>query len=313
MSDRPLGAGPAAGESHLDDDTLADLLEDLLEPAAAQSARDHLAGCPACADRADRLARLPALLADAGTVGPVPVEVATGIDAALSAEAVSTGAPGARTVTPLDPAGRRSPVGMRVLQAAAVLVLLLAGAGLALSSLGGGSGDAGSAGGSAADSGGGDAEAATELGRFPLTVSGRAWTGTSLAEAVPDLLAARLSPPVDAQTLREGTTGSDSSRTDGPEDDGGANGDTGTPAPAAAPPGAQRLAAGPALAECVAALADGPVTPLAVDLATWEGDPAAVILLPTPDDPRSLDLWVVAPDCATADAKVLYFARLARP
>lgn len=312
MTDGPLGAGPAAGESHLDDDTLADLQEDLLEPAAAQSARGHLAGCPACADRAHRLARLPALLAGAGTVGPVPVEVATGVDAALSAEAVSVGAPGARTVTPLDPVRGRPPVGMRVLQAAAVLVLLLAGVGLALSALGGGNGDAGSAGGSAADSGGGNAEKATELGQFPLTVSGRAWTGTSLTEAVPDLLAARLSPPVDAQALRESTSGGDSGRTDGPED-GGADGDTGTPAPAAAPTGAQRLASGPALAECVAALADGPVTPLAVDLATWDDDPAAVILLPTPDDPGTLDVWVVAPDCATADAKVLYFARLARP
>jgi len=320
VSDRPLGAAPAVSDGHLDDDTLADLQEDLLEPAAARSAGEHLAGCPVCADRADRLARLPGLLADAGTAGPVPVEVATGIDAALSAEAVSAGAPGARTVTPLDPERRGSPVGMRVLQAAAVLVLVLAGVGLALSALGGGSdGDAGTAG-SAVDSGGGSSERSTTLGQFPLTVSGRAWTGSSLTEAVPDLLAARLSPPVDAQTLRESAAGSDTSRTDAPEDEGADDGtdedsqeNTATPAPAAAPTGAQRLASGPALAECVAALADGPVTPLAVDLATWEGDPAAVILLPTPDDPATLDVWVVAPDCSPADAKVRYFARLARP
>lgn len=315
MTDHPLGAGPAVGDGHLDDDTLADLQEDLLGPDAARSAGEHLAGCPVCADRADRLARLPALLADAGTAGPVPVEVATGIDAALSAEAVSTGAAGARTVTPLDPTRRRSPVGMRVLQAAAVLVLVLAGVGLALSALGGGGGgDASTAGDAGASSGGSSADRAAALGQFPLTVSGRAWTGTSLTEAVPDLLAARLSPPVDAQSLRESASGSDTSRTD-PEDEGADEGTAtpATPAPAAAPVGAQRLASGPALAECVAALADGPVTPLAVDLATWEGDPAAVILLPTPDDPGTLDVWVVAPDCATADAKVLYFARLARP
>ena len=314
MSDRPYDADqpadPPAGDGHLDDEALADLQEGLLEPAADQAARAHLAGCPACAERADRLARLPALLAGAGTVGPVPVEVATGIDAALSAEAVSAGAPGARTVTPLEPARRRSPVGMRVLQAAAVLVLVLAGVGLALSALGGGNDDAGSAGSTAADAGGGSADKATALGQFPLTVSGRAWTGSTLTEAVPDLLAARLAPPVDAQALRESATGSDSSRTDAPEDE---SDTTGTPAPEAVPTGAQRLAAGPALAECVAALADGPVTPLAVDLATWEGDPAAVILLPTPDDAGTLDVWVVDPDCATADAKVRYFARLARP
>jgi hypothetical protein len=316
VTDRPLGAGPSVGDDHLDDDTLADLQEDLLEPVAARSAREHLAGCPVCADRADRLARLPGLLADAGTAGPVPVEVATGIDAALSAEAVSAGAPGARTVTPLDAERRRSPVGMRVLQAAAVLVLVLAGVGLALSALGGGSdGDAGTAG-SAVGSGGGSSDRSAALGQFPLTVSGRAWTGTSLTEAVPDLLAARLSPPVDAQSLRQSAAGSDTSRTDAPEDEGAdenSQENTATPAPAAAPAGARRLASGPALAECVAALADGPVTPLAFDLAAWEGDPAAVILLPTPDDPATLDVWVVAPDCSAADAKVRYFARLARP
>jgi hypothetical protein len=209
---------------------------------------------------------------------------------------------------------------MRVLQAAAVLVLVLAGVGLALSAFGGGGGgDASTAGDAGASSGGGNADRAAALGQFPLTVSGRAWTGTSLTEAVPDLLAARLAPPVDAQSLRESAAGSDTSRTDAPDDEGTDDGaddgdeETGTPAPAAAPAGARRLASGPALAECVAALADGPVTPLAVDLATWEGDPAAVILLPTPDDPATLDLWVVAPDCSAADAKVRYFARLARP
>jgi hypothetical protein len=320
VTDRPLGAGPVVGDGHLDDDTLADLHEDLLAPAAARSAGDHLAGCAVCADRADRLARLPGLLADAGATGPVPVEVATGIDAALSAEAVSAGAPGTRTVTPLVPERRRSPAGMRVLQAAAVLVLVLAGVGLALSALGGGGGgDASTAGDAGADAAGGSSERSGALGQFPLTVSGRAWTGTSLTEAVPDLLAARLAPPVDAQSLRESAAGSDTSRTDAPDDEGTDDGaddgdeETGTPAPAAAPAGARRLASGPALAECVAALADGPVTPLAVDLATWEGDPAAVILLPTPDDPATLDLWVVAPDCSAADAKVRYFARLARP
>ena len=177
MTHGPIDPAPAgARPGHLDDDILADLQEGLLEPVDEHSAREHLAGCPACAERADRLAALPALLAGAGTVGPVPVEVAAGIDAALSAEAVSAGTTSARTVTPLDPAGRRSPVGMRVLQAAAVLVLVLAGVGLALSALGGGNGGDASTAGGAADSGA-SAEKATEVGQFPLTVSGRAWTG----------------------------------------------------------------------------------------------------------------------------------------
>ena len=43
---------------------------------------------------------------------------------------------------------------------------------------------------------------------------------------------------------------------------------------------AARLAGGPALADCVTELAGGPATPLAVDLATVDGQPAAVVLLP---------------------------------
>ena len=122
MTDHPLGAGPAVGDGHLDDDTLADLQEDLLEPAAARPAGEHLAGCPVCADRADRLARAArACSPTPATAGPVPVEVATGIDAALSAEAVSrrrTGrahrdaaGPDAPPVTRghAGPAGRRGP------------------------------------------------------------------------------------------------------------------------------------------------------------------------------------------------------------
>jgi hypothetical protein len=74
-----------------------------------------------------------------------------------------------------------------------------------------------------------------------------------------------------------------------------------------------RLAGGPDLADCVTALNDGPVTPLAVDLASWQGSPAAIVVLPTPDDPSTVDAWVVDPSCSRADAKVLYFARVARP
>jgi len=301
MTDIPLrtrSGGPDGG--HLDNDTLADLQEDLLEPTAERAARGHLASCPVCAARSDRLAELPALLASAAPVGPVPAEVVAGVDAALSAEVAAGDGSGTRTVVPLD-AGRRSALGMRVLQAAAVLVLVLAGVGIALGPLSGGSDDNGSSAGSA---GAGEAAGrASALGQFPLTASGRAWTGPTVTKAVPDLLAARLAPPVDARTLREGAAGdSSTSNEDGVE----------SPAPVAGST-AQRLASGPALADCVAALVGGPVTPLAVDLARWDDDPAAVILLPTPDDASTVDAWVVAPDCGAADAKVLYFARVARP
>ncbi len=50
--------------------------------------------------------------------------------------------------------------------------------------------------------------------------------------------------------------------------------------------------------------------PLAVDLARWQGQPAAVLVFPTPHDPASLDVYVVAPDCPTG--LFLNFARVPR-
>jgi hypothetical protein len=50
-----------------------------------------------------------------------------------------------------------------------------------------------------------------------------------------------------------------------------------------------------------------------VDVARFRGKPAAVIVLPTPDDPAKVDVWVVGPECSQADAKMDYFARVNRP
>jgi hypothetical protein len=81
-----------------------------------------------------------------------------------------------------------------------------------------------------------------------------------------------------------------------------------------------RLSAGPALSGCVSALADDPntpavemPTPLVVDIATFAGQPATVIVLPTPAEMDRLDVFVVGPDCGPADAKLLHFARVPRP
>jgi hypothetical protein len=189
---------------------------------------------------------------------------------------------------------RRSSAGMRILQAAAVLVLLLAGAGLAVTAIQGGGGDdvaTNAAGGQAADAGSG-------AGGFPVTASGRNWSEDTLPGAVPALVDGSLAPPVP----RTATSGGDAGAPEAAQDD-----------RRLAENPAGRLAAGPDLADCATALAGGPVTPLAVDLASWQGNPAAVVVLPTPDDPATVDAWVVGPDCSRVDAKVLHFARVARP
>lgn len=316
------GPGPA---DHPDLDALADLHADA--PEATDGARRHVAGCPRCTAELAALDRVPALLASAGGVGPMPVEVVTAVDAALAVEAggpVVTGVTevadgtdrppessdlaAARTVTPLPTGHDRSPVGMRLLQAAAVVVLLLAGVGIGVSALGGGSdGDSSTAGGADSST---MADEATGSGAYPLTASGRDWNADAVAQDAPKLLDGSLSPPVAADRLRErfsARSGDDAGADGGSEDP-----DAPPSAASSADGSAARLATGPALAECVAALADGPVTPLAVDIATWQQQPAAVIVLPQPDDPSAVEVWVVAPTCSTSDAKLLYYANLPR-
>lgn len=295
MTDRTRAVGP--GE-HLGAETLADLQEGLLEPGPARAAEEHLSTCAACAADDRVLAGIPGLLAAAGDAGPVPGDVAHRLDEALAAEPpVLTGGGGAATVTPLA-SRRRAPAGMRVLQAAAVLVVVLAGLGIALSAQLGGN-DAQTSAGSAADTA---TKALPDDGSFPVTTSGRNWTQDSVVTAVPELLAGSIGPSAPSAATPEPD-----------EPDGRAGAESGGTARDLAGTDAARLAGGPALAECVTALNDDPVTPLAIDLATWQGNPAAVVVLPTPGDPSSVDVWVVAPDCSLADAKVLNFARVARP
>lgn len=280
MTDRHVDEDTPA--RHVEDDTLADLQEGLLPADAALAVRGHLAGCARCAGRRDDLAALPRRLATAGDVGAVPPDVVARLDRALAGAAMPARGP-----------VERGPRGMRLLQAAAVVVVLLAGVGFLASILqvGRGGGDNATTAGGAADSAGKTAES----GGFPVTASGRNWAPETVVAAIPDLVSGRLGPSVAGRTT-DGGRGSD-----GPDTEADDLTDT------------SRLAGGPALAECVGALNDGPGTPVAVDLASWQGSPAAVIVLPTPGDPATVDAWVVGPGCAQADAQVLYFARAAHP
>lgn len=271
-----------ASDAHVDADTLAAWQEGLLPAETDLAVRGHLAGCAACAARRDALAALPARLAAAGDTGAVPDDVASRLDQALAAAAVAA--------VPAPSARDRGPRGMRLLQAAAVVVLLLAGVGFAASVLqvGGGGDDSGTSAGGTADT---EAKGA-QSGAFPVTASGRNWAADTVVAAIPDLVAGRVGPSVEGST--DSAAGAPSTLREAP-------GDT------------ARLASGPALAECVGALNDGPVTPVAVDLASWQGNPAVVIVLPTADDATTVDAWVVGPSCGQADAQVLYFARAPRP
>jgi hypothetical protein len=265
---------------HLDLDQLAELDEGLLGPEGATRASEHLATCPECRQQQLRLESARAELAAAPPVGPVPDDVADRLDAALSAAAhpvASSAHPGSGTVVPVT--ARRSPVGgMRWLQAAAVLVLLLAVVGIGVSAVGGGdSAGGGSGGGSTAA----DSSAAGNLAgtaQVPVQQTGTHYTASDLGRQVQHLVSTKRAA---------------------------------VPGPEAAGAPAARSLSGARLTSCLRGLQD--THPLAVDLASFDGQPAAVVVLRTPGDPKHVDAWVVAPSCSASNAQVKDFLRVPRP
>jgi hypothetical protein len=276
--------------SHVDVDTLADLEEGLLEADQVTSVPEHLNGCGECRARRDALDDVQLLLRDRGAEADVaaPEDVVRRLDDAIAAAAAPLPTASA-TVTPLTASTTRArqPWRTRVLQAAAVFVLVAAVGGLGYGGIralsdGNGSGT------STASSGGGSVatEKRTAPHRYVVTSSGRNYTKDSLRAAVPGLLSGKY----DASA----------------QDSGGAGGTASPSTPLGAhPPAAgsatdpERLRNGKALAACVANLADGPVTPLAVDIARFDGKPATIIVLPDPNDPSTVYVYAVAPACAT--------------
>ena len=140
----PLGGGTP----HVDPDVLADLQEGLLDGPAADAATAHLADCPTCRGDLAALDEVRDLLAGAPDVGPVPADLVDRLDLALAGAAAEPAlSVASTTVVPLRAPETKGPRGMRVLQMAAVLVLIFAGGALGVSALlnagGGSSEDAG--------------------------------------------------------------------------------------------------------------------------------------------------------------------------
>ena len=152
---------PGGGTPHVDPDVLADLQEGLLDGPAADAATAHLVGCAACRGDLAALDEVRDLLAGAPDVGPVPADLVDRLDQALAGAAAEPAlAVASTTVVPLRAPETKSPRGMRVLQIAAVLVLVLAGGAIGVSALLNGGGNSDDAGTTSADAGG-DASAET--------------------------------------------------------------------------------------------------------------------------------------------------------
>jgi hypothetical protein len=74
---------------HLDTDTIADLIENLLPAPEAHRAREHVKACPECQQTYDALLQLSEDLAEEGREDiPIPTDVADHLDAVIVSESV---------------------------------------------------------------------------------------------------------------------------------------------------------------------------------------------------------------------------------
>lgn len=282
---------------HIGLDVLAALDEGLLSRRSRHHARNHLAGCPACADRAAAIAEVPDALrrAAASEPPPVPAWVAIRLDAALAAETGSNGAldgtaPGGTApthapdrVAPIaDAPSRRHRRGPRVVLrpvAAAAAVCVLGGGAYAVYTATGSSGT----GSPAADAHSARAGATAPTRGGPLLEPGRNVSGPRVLRIVrtgTDFQPGQLPAQVES-VLRE------------PED---AN-------PAAAGAGQSSTTLSPALEGCLERIAPGEQATL-VDEARYRGQPATIFVLPEPKGPGGR-VWVTGPACSATRSDVL--------
>ena len=269
--------------AHLDYDTLAELAEGLLPEPQAATADAHLAGCAECRDRSAQIADVTRLLADA-PVPPMPAELASRIDQALAAEATAT-SNGA--VISLD--SRRGRRRMRILSAAAASVIVLGGGTVVGHALLSGS--------MSSENGAAQTQAVQDrTGSVPARPSSPGQPGSALK--APGGLSARSNASGGYVMMRSGTdytAGQLSRQVSGQLARAGA-------AAAEARPGEP-------LSGCVQGVTRGR-TPMLVDVASYEGRPATVIVLPGSAD--RLDVWVVGPACSASNSALIKHAQTAR-
>lgn len=308
MNDR--AATDSSGGVHLDPTRLADLDEGLLPAADARTARAHLEECARCADVHTALVNVRTRLRALPPV-TLPPEVADRIDAVL--EAASATEPPERsepTAARAAPSSgtRNEPVRlddhrrarnhrrMRVLQAAATVVLVVGGGALGartLDGLGGsGTDDAG------IDAATGQVPAEQGTGESPEALRGR--VTASDTDYTPEQLAGQVRGLLDRVVIAARTAPNGASLQEDNSSDTAGEISSALPNPVA-------------VRGCVNALTKGPAQrPLAVDIATFRGRPAAVVVLRTPGDRSSLDVFVVERRCSAAADRTLYFQRIAR-
>ena len=314
--DPPPGSGPTLSPAgHPETDQLADFSAEVLDTDEAAAIGAHVSGCAWCRRRLDSFEEVRAVLTDQPSA-VMPADVAARIDAALretpmpEAQVESAGPQpaAAPTVSRLRPWRGRSHTGLATLAAAASVALLISGvvAGALHLHNSSDNGRASTASGAANDS--------ALSSSYTAQHSGTNYTATNLAAAVPGLIgvpgAGKADRAAAAPTSGAATGGTGSTAESAPAPQA-------APAQAAADSAAlRRLTQPPALFDCIAGLTERPrnaVVPLAVDFAQFQGKPAAVIILPSPQHPESVEAWVVGPGCGAVPGNdVLYWQRVLR-
>lgn len=278
--------------THLSAEQLADV--------DAIAGHEHLAVCERCREQWQQQRAVRDLLRGLPDPGAIPPDVATGLAEALSrlspadiepADRPTQARPGTigATVVPLGPAATGQDWGSRASRArpwlaAAAAVVVLGGGATALVT------HVRTSGGTASSASSAGSSAERQQGAPGLAKS----AATRVRSTGTDYERKDLPAQVRRELLSSTATGSDTS---GTSDDSGsaAEGDT-------------RLASPDALASCVSALGMDVGQVTAVDLAQFEGAPAALLVLR--DAGGEQDVWVVGRGCRQGDDQTRYFVRL---
>jgi len=292
---------------HADAETLAAFREELLSRRKAARVSAHLAECSRCAGLDAQLTEVSALLTRS-TAPPMPDALTARIEAAIAAEAAARAATVADGRAPVGAAGAgagprnradrpsrppRGPGRSRLaLRAAAVTaaVVVVGGGGYGVARLlAGGPGPGTSAGSAAAPAAGtnGKASSVSEGGlRAPgsQAAAGVATGAARIVSSGTDYQPGNLKAQVSAALAQFGEKAAV-----GP-----------SPGPSSAN---QPAASAPRMPACVPRVTGGK-RPLLVDLATYQGRPATVIVIPA-DRPGTLRALVVPGTCTATTSHVL--------
>jgi hypothetical protein len=267
--------------THLSPERLADI--------DAVAGHEHLRDCSRCRHEWEQQRDVRALLRGLPGPGTIPPDVAISLHAALDrltpddvdpAEPLSRPGVDGPTVVPLASRRRTVLERARPWLAAAAAVVVLGGGGAALwrpwSTTRAGDSAASSGGTSSAESGAPGRQFAEDQTTSVVVASGTDYTKDGLAAQVRTRL-------LDGDRSASGPAASDSSTGDA-------------------------LASPSGLSSCLSALGVTAGAVTAVDLARFEGEPAAVLVLRA--EGGGEDVWVVGRGCRQGDDQTRYFLRL---